>query len=212
MAFMCGRYKQTAEEKEYLKQFGYLGAEEYFDIHGYRKKPEIFPGEWITTINNARKHEDIWWTIEDFDYNGIWRKAINARAENVVFADMFKGAFRNDRVLIPATALFEWQTQPNKTKKRFEISFGESIFAFGGLARVCQIKVEQRRCGVIITTRPNDIFAEIHNVKQRQAVVIHQYDYDKWLDPETTFDELQALMEPVSNEETYAKQCAPTIF
>ncbi len=203
---MCGRYKMTAEQRELFDQMPFLEQDEYFDIHGWKKRPEIFPGTPILAVNNRHKAEDIWWRIEDFDYKGVWRKAINAKAENLRFADMFKKVFKTDRILVPATAIFEWQEQPDKTKKKFEIWFDEPVFAFGGIARDCQIKGETKRCGVIITTKPNDIFAEIHNVKKRQAVVIHKYDYDKWLDPETSYEELQPMLEPLTNEETHFAQ------
>jgi len=65
------------------------------------------------------------------------------------------------------------------------------------------VKGETRRCGVIMTTRANDVFAQIHNSKQRQAVVIHKEDQEKWLDPETPVEELIPLMQPLGNEETH---------
>jgi putative SOS response-associated peptidase YedK len=193
----------TAEQRELFDQMPYLEQDEYFDIHGWKKRPEIFPGTLVFAVNNKHKAEDVWWTIEDFDYKGVWRRAINAKAENVRFAEMFKTAFKRDRILIPATGLFEWQLQPDKTKKKFVIWFDEPVFAFGGIARDCQIRGETRRCGVIMTTKPNDVFAEIHNTKQRQAVVIHKYDYDKWLDPETPYEELKPMFTPLTNEETH---------
>ncbi len=202
---MCGRYKMTAEQLELFDSLPYLIQDDYFDIHGYKKRPEIFPGTPILAVNNAKKAEDIWWTIEDRDYKGVWRKAINARAETIGFVDMFKNAFRNDRVLIPATALFEWQTQPDKTKKKFEIWFDEPVFTFAGIARDCEIKGETKRCGAIVTTTPNDIFTEIHNGRLRQAVVIRSFDRDKWLDPETPVADLKRMMQPLPNEETHWK-------
>ena len=202
---MCGRYKMTAEQKALFEKFSYLEQDEYFDIHGYKKRPEIFPGEEILAVNNQHKAENLWWTIEDRDQAGNWRRTINAKSENVFFTKMFKDAFLQDRVLIPADGLFEWHQLPDKSKKKYEIWFDEPVFAFGGLARDCDIKGERRRCGVIITTKPNDIFARIHNAKQRQAVVIHSYDYEKWLDPETPALELKRLMLPLDSDETHYK-------
>jgi putative SOS response-associated peptidase YedK len=66
---------------------------------------------------------------------------------------MFAEAFRNDRVLIPATGFFEW----DRGKCRHLFTFDEPLFAFGGLARDCEIKGETRRCGVIMTTDANDV-------------------------------------------------------
>lgn len=203
---MCGRYKMTADERALFEKFPYLHQDEYFDIHGYKKQPEIFPGTEILAINNEHKAEDLWWTIEDKDARGVWRRTINAKAENVMLAKMFKDAFLHDRVLVPATGLFEWHTLPDKSKKKYEIWFDEPVFAFAGLARECEIKGEPKRCGVILTTRANPVFEKIHNLKQRQAVVIRTSDHDKWLDPDTPISELQLLMEPLSSQETHFKE------
>ncbi len=195
----------TASEREFLKKFSFLDPEEYFDIHGYQKKPEIFPGEAITAINKDRKLEAIRWTIEDLDSYGKWQRTINARAETIMKVPMFSEAFKTDRVLIPATGIFEWQIQADKSKKKYDLSFDEPVFAFAGVARDCTIKGEIKRCGVIVTTIANDVFREIHNSKFRQPVVIREEDYERWLDPATPQWELIKIMRPMSAEQTRFK-------
>jgi len=211
---MCGRYKMTAEQQALFDLMPYLEQDEYFDIHGYKMQDEVCPGTYILAVNNHHRAEDVWWTIEDFDHQGIWRRTINAKSENVLSAAMFTDAFLHDRILVPATGIFEWQDLPDKTKKKYEIWFDEPVFAMAGLARDCQVKGETKRCGVIMTTRANDVFARIHNSKQRQAVVIHKYDHEKWLDPDTPVDELRHLMAPLGDEETHfapVVEPAPTL-
>ena len=203
----------TAEQRALFDIMPYLEQDEYFDIHGYKMQPEVCPGTFILAVNNRRQAEDVWWTIEDFDQRGVWRRVINAKAENVLAAGMFKNAFLHDRILVPATAVYEWQDQPDRTKKKFELWFDEPVFAMAGLARDCRVKDEEKRCGVIITTRANHVFAEIHNSSPRQPVIIHKSDFDRWLDPATSVDELKRMMEPVSDEETHyapAADAAPS--
>ena len=204
---MCGRYVLKALKDDIVKHFNLIDGLDYFDIHGYKLRDEVFPGEWITTINNENRPEDIWWTIEDKDNAGIPRRAINAKAETVTKVKMFANAFRSDRVLIPATSFFEWDAR----KVRHEFTFDEQLFAFGGIARDCKVKGETQRCGVIITTDANDVVRPIHT-KGRMPVVIHRYDYGRWLDPNTSFKELISLMKPLANEETHVgiaeEQCA----
>ena len=204
---MCGRYVLKALKDDIIKHFNLIDGLDYFDIHGYKLREEVFPGEWITTINNDNRPEDIWWTIEDKDNAGTPRRAINAKAETVTKVNMFADAFRTDRVLIPATSFFEWDAR----KLRHEFTFDERLFAFGGIARDCEIKGETMRCGVIITTDANDVVRPIHT-KGRMPVVIHRYDYNRWLDPNTPFKELIGLMKPLPNEETHVEiadeQCA----
>jgi len=203
---MCGRYKLTTDRKNLKQHFPWLDDGDYFDIHGPIERGEVFPGEFIPVINNRYQLEDDWWTIRDRSWDGKIVSAINARAETIDKVPMFREAFRSDRVLIPANALFEWQTQPDKSKKRFELWFDEEIFAFAGVARDCEIKGEPTRCAVIITTTPNEIFKVIHNSKQRQAVVIRPEDHEEWLDPKTKPDELKRMLKPLPDSATHFKE------
>lgn len=197
---MCGRYVLKALKEDIIRHFNLIDGLDYFDIHGYRMRDEVFPGEWITAINTENRPEDIWWTIEDKDNAGVWRRAINAKAETVAKVNMFADAFRSDRVLIPATGFFEW----DRTKQRHLFTFDEPLFAFGGIARDCEIKGETRRCGVIMTTVANDVVRPIHE-KGRMPVVIRKYDYTKWLDRETAFADLRRMLAPLSDAETHAE-------
>lgn len=203
---MCGRYKLTTDRKNLKLHFPWLDEGDYFDIHGPIERGEVFPGEFIPVINNQYRLEDDWWTIRDRSWDGKIVSAINARAETIDKVPMFRDAFRSDRVLIPANALYEWQTQPDGSKKRFEIWFDDEIFAFAGVARECEIKGEPTRCTVIITTTPNEIFKEIHNSKQRQAVVVRTEDHERWLDPRSRPDELKELLKPLPDSATHFRE------
>lgn len=203
---MCGRYKIKADRNLLKRAFPWLDESDYFDRHGPIDRHEIFPGTFVLAINNEYRPEDVWWTIRAKGYDGAMRDAINAKAETVDRLDMFREAFRNDRVLIPATGLYEWQVQPDKSKKKFEIWFDEPLFAFAGIARDCEIKGETRRSTAIITTSANEIFREIHNTKQRQAVVVRQEDHEKWLDPKTPLPELKRMLEPLPASETHFEE------
>jgi putative SOS response-associated peptidase YedK len=114
---------------------------------------------------------------------------------------MFADAFKRDRVLIPATGFYEW----NSAKCRHVFTFDEPLFAFGGIARDCLIKGETKRCGVIMTTEANSVVSPIH-AAGRMPVVIHKYDYAAWLDPSTSFPDLRRLMQPIASEETHVEQ------
>ena len=197
---MCGRYVLKALKEDIIKHFNLIDGLDYFDIHGYKMRDEVFPGEWITAINNANRPEDIWWTIEDVDNSGTPRRAINAKAETVTKVHMFADAFRRDRVLIPATGFFEWDSG----RCRHLFTFDEPLLAFGGIARECEIKGETKRCGVIMTTDANEVVRPIHT-KGGMPVVIHKYDYGAWLSPGTSFADLRRMVQPLANEETHVE-------
>jgi putative SOS response-associated peptidase YedK len=195
---MCGRYKLSAVHKDVQKHFDLIDA-------GFEIQPsdEIFPGTDILAVDRNRRPEMIHWTIEDCDNSGITRKVINAKSETVSFVNMFRDAFRNGRVLIPATGFYEWKDAGGK-KEKYEFEFDEPLFAFAGIARECEIKGEKRRCGVILTTEANDVVRPIH-AKNRMPVILHKYDYDRWLDPGASFAELKRMTAPVRNEEITAR-------
>lgn len=196
---MCGRYKQNAAHADVVKHFQLIDA-------GFEIKPrnEVFPGTDILAVDLEHRPEMIHWTIEDCDNRGVTRKVINAKSETVQLVKMFRDAFRESRVLIPATGFFEWKELADKQKEKYEFEFDEPLFAFAGIARPCEIKGEERTCGVILTTEANDVVRPIH-AKNRMPVILHKYDYEKWLDPRTPPEELERLMRPIPNGEITAR-------
>lgn len=195
---MCGRYKLSARHQDVQKHFDLIDGK--FD---FTPKDEIFPGTEILAVDRDRRAENIFWTIEDCDHKGIKRKVINAKSENVHFVSMFKDAYKNGRVLIPATGFYEWKELSGKQKEKYEFNFDEPLFAFAGISRECQIGGENKNCGVILTTEANDVVRPIHS-KGRMPVILHKYDYEKWLDPETPPSELKRLMQPLPDKEIRA--------
>ncbi len=130
----------------------------------------------------------------------------------------FKEPFLTDRILIPATGLYEWYTPDKGKKQRYEITFQQPILPQADSGDFV-IKDKMTRCGLILTTHPNQTFKRIHNIKQRQAVVIYPDRYHAWLNPKTPLVVLKSLMEPVPDSETHAKEVgeppkppAPTLF
>lgn len=197
---MCGRYKLSARHEDVQKHFDLIDGK--FD---FTPSDEIFPGTDILAVNRDHRAEKIFWTIEDRDYKGVLRKVINAKSETVHFVPMFREAFRNGRILIPATGFYEWKDLPDKKKEKYEFDFDEPLFAFAGISRDCEIKGETKNCGVILTTEANDVVRPIH-AKGRMPVILHKYDYEKWLDPETPPAELKRLMQPLKDDEIKAKK------
>lgn len=196
---MCGRYKLSAVHKDVQKHFDLIDGKFEFE-----PSDEIFPGTDILAVDRDRRAEKIFWTIEDCDNRGIRRKVINAKSETLTFVQMFKDAFRNGRVLIPATGFYEWKDLPDKSKEKYEFVFDEPLFAFAGISRECEIRGAKRNCGVILTTDANDVVRPIH-AKGRMPVILHKYDYEKWLDPDTSLEELRRMMRPVADDEITAK-------
>jgi putative SOS response-associated peptidase YedK len=202
---MCGRYKLSAIHKDVQKHFDLIDGK--FD---HEPNEEIFPGEDILAVDSNRHAIKIFWTILDCDNSGNLQRAINAKSETITKVNMFRDAFKNGRVLIPATGFYEWKELPDKKKARYEFEFDEPLFAFAGISRECDIKGETKDCGAILTTEANDVVRPIH-AKHRMPVILHKYDYEKWLDPGTSFEELRRMMKPVPDEEIRAKEAGEPV-
>jgi putative SOS response-associated peptidase YedK len=140
------------------------------------------------------------------DDRGQGQQRCSAKGDQCQSGNSLKGAdvrqrFSNGSRIDSGDRFFEWDC----SKQRHLFTFDEPLFAFGGIARDCEIKGETRRCGVVITTVANDVVKPIHE-KGRMPVVIHKYDYKRWLDPETPFDELRRMTAPLPNEETHVEK------
>jgi putative SOS response-associated peptidase YedK len=116
----------------------------------------------------------------------IGSRMINARAETVADKPSFRVALCRRRCLIVADGFYEWQPQPDGPKAPVYITLRDHVpFGFAGLyERWTEPESgEVLTTCTIITTRPNDLLAPIHN---RMPVILPRAAYDRWLDPAIT--------------------------
>jgi putative SOS response-associated peptidase YedK len=117
------------------------------------------------------------------------RLLVNARDDKVAKSPFFKKALQTMRCLVPADGYYEFrQSDPKGAMRRYVFKAGEA-FAFAGLWQ----ERSGSRSYTIITTSPNSVASEIHD---RMPVVLAKEDYERWLDPGTKVDDLQALLRP----------------
>jgi putative SOS response-associated peptidase YedK len=107
------------------------------------------------------------------------RRPINARAETVATAGMYRGAFARRRCLVPAAAFYEWQAI-ERAKQPWAIARADgATLALGGIWEGWRAPGgEVERSFAIITTRPNAEMAVLHN---RMPVVVDPNDWAAWL-------------------------------
>src|SRR5450631_3537840 len=118
---------------------------------------------------------------------------INARAETVDKLPLFREAFAKRRALIPATGFFEWETRADGKQPYRFVREDLEPFAFAGLWEFARIAGEDILSATIIVGEPNPLVAPVHD---RMPVMLMPEDYDRWLDPGMTIDELRALLKP----------------
>ena len=107
------------------------------------------------------------------------------------YTPLFREAFAKRRCLIPATGFYEWQTRADGKQPYRFVRTDLEPFAFAGLWEFSRLGGEGTLSAAIIVGEPNPLVAGIHD---RMPVMLMPEDYDRWLDPATTVNELRALL------------------
>lgn len=104
---------------------------------------------------------------------------LNARVETLEQKSAFRGAVEN-RCLVIVNGFYEWQ-HVGRDKLRFEIGFGNSLFALAGLYDHCGDKSTY----TVVTTEAKGIMWEIHNTKRRMPMAMRNSELmSAWLQGE----------------------------
>jgi putative SOS response-associated peptidase YedK len=109
-------------------------------------------------------------------------KPINASAERVATAPMFRAAYAKRRCLLPIDNFFEWKAiKGMRAKQPYAIGMksGEP-FALAAISEGWRHPEtgEVLRTFCVITTAANELLADIHD---RMPVILPQAAYDRWL-------------------------------
>ncbi|MEO0794321.1 MAG: SOS response-associated peptidase [Verrucomicrobiota bacterium] len=179
---MCGRYTLTKADTALRGKLRLLRSPKM------KARYNIAPGQPIAAV---RAHEtDATRELAIFNWGlvpfwakepSIGYKMLNARSETAADKPAFRGPMRHHRCLIPADGFFEWRgtrgtKQPYyfRRKDRQPFCFA-ALFDHWGSPDGSEIESM-----AILTTAANDFMAPIHD---RMPVIIHEQDYDRWLDP-----------------------------
>jgi len=110
-------------------------------------------------------------------------RPINAKAETAAIKPLFRTAFRQRRIVVPADAFYEWKKIDGQ-KQPFLIHMKDGApFGLAGLLEFWQGPAGEVATFTILTTAPNTLMAEIH---KRMPVIILPEHYSEWLDPDVT--------------------------
>jgi putative SOS response-associated peptidase YedK len=142
----------------------------------------------------------------------IMTKTFNARAESLNTRPAFRESFDNRRCLIPVRGFFEWQhTGGRKIPWYISLRY-DDIFSLAGLWDSWTMKG-----GItintfsVVTTRANELMAEIHNTKKRMPVILTREAEKLWLKEGVEPETRALLMEPVATELIEAHTISPLI-
>lgn len=199
---MCGRFFRHSPREELAAAFrAGLG-------HGEGEPSyNVAPGQSIVTVRfnektQQRTLDDLRWGLIPFfakDPKIAWR-TINARAETIDTAPLFRRAFEKRRCLIAVDGFFEWKAR-GKKKQPYAISLpNKQPFALAGLWEGWQEPEtgEWIRTCTIITTEANDQLGAIHD---RMPVILDEGDYAVWLGEQPApAEQLKPLLRPYQGE------------
>jgi len=201
---MCGRFSQQRPASELAEIFA---AEPLADELGPRYN--VAPtDEAYVVVQRAERRAVVayrWGLIPHWaDSPKVASRMFNARAETLTRSPAFSDALRRKRCLVPVDGFYEWQRLDGR-RQPFTIGradrrplalaglwsgwrdrSGGAVDGDGGTAVV--------RTFTIVTTRPNDQLASLHD---RMPVVVPERAWDLWLDPDIgDLAELRGLFEP----------------
>lgn len=199
---MCGRYTLTDPDPRLLRfRFDLRESVEIAEEPRFN----IAPTDPVIAVRLDREGERQagrlrWGLIPHFaDPESFDRLLINARAESVAAAPVFRDAFDGFRCLIPADGFYEWR-RDETGKQPVWISRPErELFAFAGLwARAKREDGEPLYSCAIVTCSPSEQLVSIHN---RMPVILGPEAESTWLDRATGADELAAMLRPAEGLE-----------
>jgi putative SOS response-associated peptidase YedK len=191
---MCGRYTLRTID---LHRIGpdvlpFLPSYEEFDEKRIVPRFNIAPSQDVPMIfvRDAKAVLDMasWGFVPFWTKGKPKTKPINARSETVATSGMFRSAFKSSRCLLPADGFYEWKAGTPKQPYYFHRPDSQ-MFAFAGLWS----EHNGEKTALHLTTTPNAIVSAVHD---RMPVILHEGDFEKWLDPEATPEVLAGLLRP----------------
>ena len=197
---MCGRYASTLPAAAIARLFHVTGT-----LPERAPSWNIAPSQAVPVVRRhpptGARHLDLlrWgflphWTPEA----RAARRPINARAETVATAPMWRDAFARRRCLVPADAFYEWRAAQGlaaRGKQPYAIARADGApLALGGLWDGWRgPDGEIVRSFAIVVTAANATMAPIHD---RMPVILEERDWPLWLGE--TEGEAAALLRPAA--------------
>jgi putative SOS response-associated peptidase YedK len=152
------------------------------------------------------------WVADENEANDIMIKTFNARSETIDTKPAFRESFASRRCLVPVKGFFEWQHIGGRKVPWYIRLRDEDIFSLAGVWDEWTI-----RGGItlntfsVVTTRANDLMAEIHNTRKRMPVILPTAAERLWLREELTKEAADVLMQPLASEMLEAHTVSPLI-
>ena len=180
---MCGRYLLTTTPDEMHRVFMTLNDTPNWQPTWNMAPTQDGPVVRRHPTTGARSLDLLRWGLLPHWVRGDPKKVrqpINARAETVQTAPMFRDAFRARRCIVPIDGFYEWQVLAGGQKQPHAVARAEGgIMALAGLWEGWRSPDgETVRSFTVITTTAVDALGHLH---ERMPVVLEPADWPAWL-------------------------------
>lgn len=191
---MCGRYYIGSEDdsleiRQILTELNKRYQERNLPLNLARG--EIFPTQEVpvllaesdeaiyslASVNGVKPVAMSW----GFPAPGGKRQSIiNARCETASVKPMFRTSVEKSRLLVPASAYFEWQKMPDGSKQKMRITSNEDeLLLMAGLWRLFTNSKGERLLAFVILTRPAT--SEMTQIHERMPLILNFDLSELWL-------------------------------
>jgi putative SOS response-associated peptidase YedK len=177
---VCARYRLSRSPSQIARHLGVLDVD--INTNPWQPRLNIAISQSVPVIRVATGHRRLF--MADWGFKAPWdpaKRIFNAMAETAAAKPTFRAAFNRGRCLMPADGFYEWPG-----KKAALIRFAdERVFCFAGLCSGNQV--------TMLTCAPNEFMQPIHH---RMPVILESDQWDRWLNPQATSEELKSIISP----------------
>lgn len=182
---MCSQYEIRPPQQDIIERFGltHLTGE----LLGTPANSIVRPTDSALIIGADQIADLLPWGLKV-----DWQKSpvINARAETALEKPTFRPLL-DRRVIVPASAYFEWRQDGTEKIKTRIAPEGSSLFVMAGLRSNDRF--------VILTCSPAEPISNIHS---RMPVILDAAHAKEWLNPDYSFEDLAPLLQPYAGDFT----------
>jgi putative SOS response-associated peptidase YedK len=227
---MCGRYFRRSEKQQIAERFHAGKVFEDPLAADYNIAPTTFqPVIRLSRDSGEREMALLRWGMVPFfasslkEFKGM--TTFNARAESVATSATWREPFQRRRCLIPADGFYEWaekaaetrvgaraKTQSKSGRQPYAITLEDGeMMAIAGLwdawkePKKSPQEVDRwLQSFAIVTTEANELMAPICD---RMPVILHERDWDEWLDRDDAKPAPMHLLRPFAPEGMKVEAC-----
>ena len=202
---MCYHYSLSKKQEEIMRMIQAEWEAPFEPI--YHTVGFNFPTMPVITSEHPERVQRYQWgllphwvkSLQEADQ--IRTQTLNAKAETLFEKPSFR-SYVNNRCIILADGFFEWMEYKKKKYPHYVQLKGGDLFGFAGLYAHWTDKEtgELMRTFTVITTEANPFMARIHNIKKRMPVVLNKDQWQDWLQPNLSKEQIQIMLMPCGDE------------